>query len=117
MDMDNKPETEEIQPSSGAIENILPTTNEEEMKQMMQDLDKEQSYRNHKCWRRYITIVISIIFVFFQLYATLSGTVPGQILRATHLAFVQVLAFLLFPASKKLPKNTFRNFKYTAKVR
>lgn len=106
MDKDTRPEDEEFQASSGAIENILPTTNEEEMKKMMQDLDKEQSFRTHKCWRRYITIVISIIFVLFQLYATLSGTVPGQILRATHLAFVQLLAFLLFPASKKLPKNT-----------
>ena len=92
--------------SSGSIENILPTTNEEEMKNLMKDLDREQAYREHKCWRQYITVVISVFFVLFQLYATLSGTITAQILRASHLAFVQLLAFLLFPATKKMPRNT-----------
>ncbi|MBP3741957.1 MAG: TRAP transporter permease [Treponema sp.] len=76
------------------------------MKNLMKDLDREQAYREHKCWRQYITVIISVIFVGFQLYATLSGMITAQILRATHLAFVQLLAFLLFPASKKMPKNT-----------
>lgn len=89
-----------------AIDNILPTSNEDEMKKLMKNLDREQAYREHKCWRQYITVIISILFVAFQLYATLSGTVPAQILRASHLAFVQLLAFLLFPATKKLPKDT-----------
>ncbi len=101
-----KDETPIDETSSGAIENILPTTNEEEMKNLMKDLDREQAYREHKCWRQYITVIISVIFVGFQLYATLSGMITAQILRATHLAFVQLLAFLLFPASKKMPRNT-----------
>ena len=88
------------------IDSILPTSNEDEMKKLMQDLDREQAYREHKCWRQYITVIISIIFVAFQLYATLSGAITAQILRATHLAFVQLLAFLLFPATKKMPRNT-----------
>ena len=96
----------EQQPSSGSIEGILPTTNEEEMKKLMQDLDREQAYREHKCWRQWITVIVSIVFVLFQLYATLSGKITAQILRATHLAFVQFLAFLLFPATKKMPKDT-----------
>ncbi len=97
-------ETNEVQTST--IDSILPTSNEEEMKNLMKDLDREQAYREHKCWRQYITVIISIIFVAFQLYATLSGLVTAQILRATHLAFVQLLAFLLFPATKKMPRNT-----------
>ena len=88
------------------IESILPTSNEDEMKNLMKNLDREQAYREHKCWRQYITVIVSIIFVAFQLYATLSGAVTAQILRATHLAFVQFLAFLLFPATKKLPRDT-----------
>ena len=92
--------------SSGAIEQILPTTNEEEMKNLMKDLDREQAYREHKCWRQWITVLVSTVFVLFQLYATLSGHVTAQVLRASHLAFVQLLAFFLFPASKKMPKNT-----------
>ncbi len=89
-----------------AIDNILPTSNEDEMKKLMKNLDREQAYREHKCWRQYITVIVSILFVAFQLYATLSGSITAQILRASHLAFVQFLAFLLFPASKKLPKDT-----------
>ncbi len=89
-----------------AIDSILPTSNEDEMKKLMKNLDREQAYREHKCWRQYITVIISIIFVTFQLYATLSGAITAQILRATHLAFVQLLAFLLFPATKKLPRDT-----------
>ena len=92
--------------TNSTIDNILPTSNEEEMKNLMKDLDREQAYREHKCWRQYITVIISIIFVAFQLYATLSGIITAQILRATHLAFVQLLAFLLFPATKKMPRNT-----------
>ena len=101
---DESLETTEIK--SSAIDNILPTSNEDEMKNLMKDLDREQAYREHKCWRQYITVIISIIFVAFQLYATLSGTVTAQILRASHLAFVQLLAFLLFPATKRMPRNT-----------
>ena len=93
-DMDNK------------VDSILPTTNEEEIKQLMRELDREQAYREHTCWRQYITVVISVVFVMFQLYATLSGHITAQILRATHLSFVQLLAFLLFPASKKMRKDT-----------
>ena len=88
------------------VDNILPTTNEEEIKQLMKELDREQAYREHTCWRQYITVVISVVFVMFQLYATLTGHITAQILRATHLAFVQLLAFLLFPASKKMRKDT-----------
>ncbi|WP_296320342.1 TRAP transporter permease [Treponema sp. UBA3813] len=88
------------------VESLLPTTNEDEMKKLMQDLDKEQAYREHKCWRQSITVIVSVVFCFFQLYATLSGTIPAQLVRASHLAFVQFLAFLLFPATKSMPKNT-----------
>jgi len=88
------------------LENIVPTTNENEMKQLMKDLDREQAYREHKCWRQYVTVLVSVAFCIFQLYATLSGRIPAQLVRSTHLAFVQFLAFLLFPATKSMPRNT-----------
>ena len=91
---------------SPLVESLLPTTNEDEMKQLMKDLDREQAYREHKCWRQSVTVIVSIAFCVFQLYATLSGRIPAQLVRASHLAFVQFLAFLLFPALKSLPKNT-----------
>ena len=104
MDKKKSDKTEKL--TNTTIDNILPTSNEEEMKNLMKDLDREQAYREHKCWRQYITVIISVIFVVFQLYATLSGSITAQILRASHLAFVQLLAFLLFPATKKMPRNT-----------
>lgn len=97
---------EKLTKSEEFIEKIIPTTNEDEMKKLMQDLDKEQAYREHKCWRQYITVIVSLVFCGFQLFATLSGKVPAQLVRSSHLAFVQFLAFLLFPASKKMPRNT-----------
>ena len=104
MDEFEQTREEEIQPSSGRIEEILPTTNEDEMKKLMQELNREQAYREHKCWRQYITVIVSFVFVFFQLYATISGLVTAQVLRATHLAFVQLLAFLLFHLQRKVLK-------------
>lgn len=86
-------------------ESLTPTANEVDLQQLMGELDKEQGYRQHGCWRQYITVIVSILFVAFQLYASLSGRVTAQILRATHLAFVQLLAFLLFPPTKKSPRN------------
>lgn len=99
MQNNNEDMTEEI------AESFIPTTNEVDMKELMGELDKEHAYRVHNCWRQYITVIISILFTGFQLYATLSGRVPAQILRASHLAFVQLLAFLLFPISKKSPRD------------
>lgn len=87
-------------------DSMTPTSNEEEIKEFMKQYDPESAYREHKCWKRYITIVVSAIFCAFQLYATLSGLVTAQVLRATHLAFVMLLGFLLYPAAKKLPRNT-----------
>lgn len=99
MKKNNEDMTEEL------AESFIPTTNEVDMKELMGELDKEHAYRVHSCWRQYITVIISILFTGFQLYATLSGRIPAQILRASHLAFVQLLAFLLFPISKKSPRN------------
>lgn len=85
---------------------FTPTANEEEIKELMKQIDRESAYREHTCWRQYITVIVSIAFCVFQLYATLSGAITAQVLRATHLAFVQLLGFLLFPATKKMPRNT-----------
>jgi len=107
MDENKTEVTEEIvEKGNPALESMMPTTNEEEMQNLMKELDREQSYREHTCWRQYITVIVSVLFCGFQLYATLSGLVTAQVLRASHLAFVQLLAFLLFPATKKMAKNT-----------
>ena len=81
-------------------------TKPEEIDVLMQELDREQAYRRLGGIRKIIICVVSVAFCLFQLYATLSGRIPAQILRASHLAFVQFLAFLLFPATKKMSRST-----------
>ncbi len=85
---------------------LTPTANEEEISEFMKQYDPGSAYREHKCWKRYITIAISLAFCAFQLYATLSGAITAQVLRASHLAFVMLLVFILYPASRKMPLNT-----------
>ena len=65
MDKNKNSQSKKAPQSSGPVENILPTTNEQEMQKLMKDLDREQAYREHKCWRQYVTVILSIIFVVF----------------------------------------------------
>lgn len=103
MSKNHAPASETFEGLSGSM---TPTSNEEEILEFMKQYDPGSAYREHKCWKRYVTIAVSLAFCAFQLYATLSGAVTAQILRATHLAFVMLLGFLLYPASRKHPLNT-----------
>jgi len=102
--------TEKERHASKTIEDIsdsmIPTSNEEDIQEFMKQYDPGSAYREHQCWKRYISVMISLAFCGFQLYATLSGAVTAQVLRATHLAFVMLLGFILYPASRKMPLNT-----------
>ena len=102
----DKEKTNDPTTEGAVVDNILPTSNESDLRELMGELDREHAYREHNCWRQHVTIVVSVLFCLFQLYATLTGSITAQILRATHLAFVQLLAFLLFPPTKKSPRNT-----------
>lgn len=102
----NKEKTNDSTAESVVMDSILPTSNESDLRELMGELDREHAYREHNCWRQYVTVIVSVLFCLFQLYATLTGSITAQILRASHLAFVQLLAFLLFPPTKKSPRNT-----------
>ncbi len=74
---------------------------EKEREELIQRLDKESSYRKLSgVWKK-ITTVILLCFTLFQMYTAMIPTIPAQQLRMTHLGFVIVLAFLLFPATMK----------------
>ena len=77
----------------------------EEIDDYMSKYDSESRYRRYKDWKKYLIIVISVIFCLFQLYSILSGRITAQVVRATHLAFVMLLAYLLFPIKKDMPKD------------
>ncbi|MEI0579558.1 TRAP transporter permease [Brachyspira pilosicoli] len=77
----------------------------EELDDYMSKYDSESRYRRFKDWKKYLIIIISVIFCLFQLYSILSGKITAQVVRATHLAFVMALAYLLFPMKKDMPKD------------
>lgn len=81
----------------------IPTV--EEIDSYMSKYDSESRYRKYSDWKKYLIIVISVIFCLFQLYSILSGKITAQVVRATHLAFVILLAYLLFPMKKDMPKD------------
>lgn len=77
----------------------------EELDDYMSKYDSESRYRRFKDWKKYLIIVISVAFCLFQLYSILSGKITAQVVRATHLAFVMALAYLLFPMKKDMSKD------------
>ena len=77
----------------------------EEIDDYMSKYDSESRYRRYNDWKKYLIIAISVIFCLFQLYSILSGRITAQVVRATHLAFVMLLAYLLFPMKKDMPKD------------
>jgi TRAP transporter 4TM/12TM fusion protein len=86
-DVSNRVETESV--SQAEIEDIL-------MK-----YDRESAYRRIPGLYSVVISVIAIAFSLFQLYTAAFGVLPAQIQRAVHLGFGVLLAFLLYPASKR----------------
>lgn len=72
---------------------------------VLEEFDRESAFRNKlpKGPATLISIML-LVFAVFQLYTTI-WTIPPQILRAVHLAFVLGLAYLLYPAEPHMPKD------------
>ncbi|MEG1942978.1 MAG: hypothetical protein RR049_04105, partial [Angelakisella sp.] len=65
------------------------------------DFDREASFHTHTGLMAKFVTALLLIFCTFQLGTTILGTLPPQLQRMTHLGFVVVLAYLLYPARKK----------------
>ncbi|MEW5866038.1 MAG: TRAP transporter permease [Bacillota bacterium] len=63
--------------------------------------DRESAYRRIPGAYSVVIAVIAIAFSLFQLYTAAFGVLPAQIQRAVHLGFGVLLAYLLYPASRK----------------
>ncbi len=64
-------------------------------------LEREAITREYKGMAAKIITVILTCFTLFQLYSSITGTVPQQLLRWAHLAFVIPLSFWLYPSTIK----------------
>jgi TRAP transporter 4TM/12TM fusion protein len=74
---------------------------------IMAKFDKESAYRRLSGTQLKIVSVVAILFSCFQLYTSIAGILPAQLQRSIHLAFVFVLVYLMYPASKKMNKDKF----------
>lgn len=80
-----------------------------ELEAIMAKYDRESATRSFvrdEKWRT-VGVIISVICILFsliQLYAAFTAMIPATQLRPLHLGFVMLLAFLLYPASKKMKR-------------
>lgn len=74
---------------------------EDDMEELMAKLDKESAFRKFEGPQKIFTGAILVCFTLFQMYTALVPTLPTQILRMSHLGFVVILAYLLYPATAK----------------
>ena len=67
----------------------------------LSELERDSRYRVFSGGMSVFVTAVLVLFAVFQLYASLSGRLPQQILRYGHLGFAVGLAFILYPATKK----------------
>ncbi len=77
------------------------TLSREEIEQILMKYDRESAYRRIPGVYSLIVAAIAIGFSLFQLYTAAFGVLPAQIQRAVHLGFGVLLAYLLYPASRR----------------
>ncbi|MDF2531342.1 MAG: transporter, fusion protein [Clostridia bacterium] len=67
--------------------------------------DKESNFRKLSGFAMKFITALAIMFSLFQLYTAIFGVLPAQLQRSIHLTFAFVLTYLMYPSSKKMPKN------------
>ncbi|MBQ8630050.1 MAG: TRAP transporter permease [Oscillospiraceae bacterium] len=75
-----------------------------ESQEILEKYDRESAFRTFTDFRGVMISAILIIFSLFQLYSTWH-VIPSTHMRPIHLAVVVPMAFILYPASKKMKKK------------
>ena len=84
----------------------------EQQQALLEKFDLESNQRNPQNIMKYVIYLGLLAFTLFQLYTAIYGQFPAQIQRTVHLGFALTFIFLLFPAVKKLKKNTIPFYDY-----
>ncbi|TFG81965.1 MAG: TRAP transporter permease [Spirochaetales bacterium] len=73
---------------------------------ILQEKERESKWRRNLdiSWK-YVVTIISIIFISYHLVTSRFGMPETIKHRAIHVGFILVLVFLLFPGTKKAPRN------------
>jgi TRAP transporter 4TM/12TM fusion protein len=72
--------------------------------EIMAQFDRESAFRTLTDFRGVIISCILILFSLIQLYSTWR-IIPSTHMRPLHLGFVMMMAYFLYPAQRKAPKN------------
>ena len=67
----------------------------------LSELERDSRYRIFSGRMQGFITAVLVAFAAFQLYASLTGRLPQQILRYGHFGFAVSLAFILYPTTKK----------------
>lgn len=67
--------------------------------------ESESGGRKPKNWTRWLIFAVAVGWTIFQLWATQLGTIDLFVLKSIHLAFASMLAFLVYPYSKRSPRD------------
>jgi len=81
------------------------TLSAEKQQEILEKYDPESATRKLKGSMKVVVFIGLLAFSIFQLYASISQTVPRQILLSIHLGFALSLIFILFPANRKTRKK------------
>jgi TRAP transporter 4TM/12TM fusion protein len=79
---------------------------EKSLDDILAEIDKESAFRRLSGIPSKVIAFIAIGFSLFQLYTASVGLLPAQLQRSIHLGFVLLLAYLLYPATKKMSRRT-----------
>lgn len=95
--------TEKI--NNDIVKDIDEEISQDEVDKILRKYDKGSDFRNLSGKANLIISIILLGFSVFQLYTAIFLGMEPMILRSIHLAFGLSLIFLLYPASKKWPKD------------
>lgn len=79
---------------------------QDQQDEILRSVDRESAFRIFRGHWHYVITAILISFSLFQLYTAIFGTLPAQLQRMTHLGFVILLAFWLYPATDRGDRHT-----------
>jgi TRAP transporter 4TM/12TM fusion protein len=81
------------------------TVDGEEIRKVLEKVDKESTHRELHGWQGWVISVIAVAFSLFHIYTGLFGVLDAHLQRAVHLGFVLTLVYLLYPAVKGMRRD------------
>lgn len=78
--------------------------------EIMKKFDKEADHRNLVGFLGKVVAAVAIAFSLFQVYTAIFGVLDAMMQRSIHLSFAFALVFLLYPTSKKWPRDRLHPF-------